>query len=229
MSDQVILSATQTSAFDHLDFVSEQVRDFRTLVPGASGVVDIGGGVGAFASEVGARVIDLDEHAVDRCRALALDARVGDALHPPKEAGDRIACFNLVLHHLVGRSERQTRALQIRALQTWHGAIETVFVNEYIYESFIPGMSGRLIYEITSSRLLSALARIVGRYVPALRANTLGVGVRFRDDHEWKRLFGEAGYKVVSQTHGWSERIDLPLRMLLIRGIRRNSYRLELA
>lgn len=222
---QQVLSAVQLEAFDHPCFVTDQVRDFRGMIGDQQGIVDIGGGAGRFAAIVGARVIDLDPDAVAKCRSKGLDAETGDALQPDNRWSDRTACFNLVLHHLVGRDERTTKAMQVRALARWSD--RTVFVNEYIYESFFGGLSGRLIYAITVSTLLSWIAGIVGRVVPSLRANTLGVGVRFRDDHEWRRIFADAGFRVAAARQGQAERVDLPLRLLLIKSIRRNSYRLE--
>jgi hypothetical protein len=138
-----------------------------------------------------------------------------------------VACFNLILHHLVGDSEAATRALQRRALERWRGQARFVFVNEYIYESFVGQLSGWLIYQITSSRVLSWLGRQVARLVPAFRANTFGVGVRFRAHDEWKRVFAEAGYDIAGEITGADEHVSPPLRLLLIRTIRRDSFLLH--
>ncbi len=230
------LAADQLEEFYHENFVSDQVRDFNALV-GAVGegrvVVDVGGGCGHLAQKLGevsgirTRVIDMDPASVEACTRAGVDARLGDALKPEIAGDEAVACFNLILHHLVGRTERETRALQIQALRNWRGRVDAVFVNEYIYESFVPELSGRLIFEITASSVLSFVARQVAKVVPPLRANTFGVGVRFRSRDEWVRLFDEAGYRVVAETTGEPEYISPPLRALMIKIIRRDSFRLE--
>ncbi|MCR5871126.1 MULTISPECIES: hypothetical protein [unclassified Sphingomonas] len=236
MTEQKTLAVDQIQAFYHDEFVEDQVRDFGTLVPAGAArgvVVDVGGGCGFFARalhdrlDLLTRVIDMDPGSIDACGRNGVEGRLGDALAPQIEGDEGIACFNLILHHLVGPNERATRALQVRALKAWHGRVPAVFVNEYIYQSFVGRISPRLIFEITSSRLLSAIGNLVSRIVPSFKANTFGVGVRFRSHEEWRELFAEAGYKVADVTIGKDERIAPPLRLMLIKAIRRDSYRLE--
>src|SRR3546814_12378166 len=93
-------------------------------------------------------------------------------------------------------------------LSAWRGRARRVFVNEYIYQSFVPGVSGRLIYEITSSKILSFIGRQVSRVLPSLRANTFGIGVRFRSHKEWRQLFAEAGFHVLDMRTGRNERSE---------------------
>ena len=107
------------------------------------------------------------------------------------------------------------------------GGRAVVFVNEYIYESYIDGLSGRLIFHITKSRLLSAVGRAIASVVPALRANTFGVGVRFRSHDEWTTLFRDAGFEVVRARLGEPERVAFARRALLIKAIRRDSFLLR--
>jgi hypothetical protein len=234
--EQSLLSGEQLEAFYHDQFVQDQLRDFQQLLgsqPAAGTVKDIGGGCGFFARQLAARsgravkVIDADRTSIETCRAAGIDAEVGDALQPRVEGNEDIVCFNLILHHLVGGSEQLTRDLQQRALAAWRSQARALFVNEYIYESYLPGLSGRLIYEITKSRILSALARWVALLVPSLKANTFGVGVRFRDRREWLRLFAAAGYEAESTTTGADEPVSLPRRLLFIRSIRRDSFLLR--
>lgn len=235
MSTQTKLTDAQIEEFLHDEFVADQVRDFRELVPveGGGTVVDMGGGCGFFAkalaSETGlpTRVIDSDRRSVELCRSLGVEAREGDALAPVPDGDEQVVCFNLILHHLVGADEPTTRALQKRALAAWRDRETPVFVNEYIYQSFVGRVSARLIYEVTSSAFLSAIARAASRIVPALRANTFGTGVRFRSHEEWRELFAEAGYRVVGDRIGQAETIALPWRLLLIREIRRDSFLLK--
>ncbi|WFL78718.1 class I SAM-dependent methyltransferase [Altererythrobacter arenosus] len=234
--NQKILTQEQISSFYHDEFVADQVRDFGELVdhhPEDGVVVDIGGGCGFFARALSAsggwrtRVIDMDPASIESCTSIGVEGRIGNALAPAVEGDERVVCFNLILHHLVGSSESATRSLQIDALRKWHGRVPTLFVNEYIYQSFLGRLSPRLIFEITSSRMLSLFASMVARIVPSFKANTFGVGVRFRSHEDWCEIFEEAGYKVTKVAIGSPEPIAHPLRLLLIRTIRRDSYRLE--
>jgi hypothetical protein len=195
--------------------------------------VDVGGGCGFFARrlrELAARpvrVIDMDAASVSACAQAGVPAELGDALSPALNGNEEIATFNLILHHLVADTEAATRALQVRALQAWHTKAGSIFVNEYIYESYVARLSGWLIFQITKSRLLSAIGRVVARIVPAFKANTFGVGVRFRSHDEWVELFEQAGYHVRDRRIGAPEKVAAPLRLLLIRTIRRDSFLLR--
>ncbi len=232
---QQTLSPEQIKAFYHDQFVKDQVRDFEELRNSdiLDRIVDIGGGVGYFArslsEKTGAktRVIDMDIVSVQHCLESGVDAIKGDALSPPKTGHESVACFNLILHHLVGNDEQATRALQLQALRTWHGSVRYIFVNEYIYESAILNISGKLIYLITSNKFLSRVGSAIARIIPSFKANTFGIGVRFRAHQEWCELFAEAGYQVSGSRLGQNENISLPLRALLIKNIRRDSFRLE--
>jgi hypothetical protein len=227
------LSAEQIAEFYHDAFVRDQTRDFAALVgqPEGNGiVVDIGGGVGYFAESLRAelghpvRVIDMDPTSVAQCAARSIPSQLGDALNPPVNGDEACICFNLILHHLVAQDEAKTRSLQIAALAAWKGSDVPVFVNEYIYESFVGRVSGKLIYAITASGILSALAQFAARFIPAFRANTFGVGVRFRSHDEWVQLFKDAGFSTEAVRIGANEDIKLPLRLLLIKAIRRDSF-----
>ena len=95
---QVQLDASQLTEFYHDEFVRDQVAEFRALVgplaPGAR-VVDLGGGIGHFASalarETGARVevIDSDPESVRRCADQGVPATTGDAITTRAADGPR--------------------------------------------------------------------------------------------------------------------------------------------
>ncbi|MEY4241849.1 MAG: hypothetical protein RJA14_1545 [Pseudomonadota bacterium] len=169
----------------------------------------------------------MDPGSVESSRALGVEAVIGDALAPQFKGDEQVACFNLILHHLVGTDEGKTRALQVKALGNWRAQADTVFVNEYIYESFVGSVSGRIIYEITVSPILSFIGRQAARVVPALKANTFGVGVRCRSHDEWLKLFEEAGWRATPVRIGKPEPIARPLRWMLTKAIRRDRFRLE--
>jgi len=235
-STQKTLSGDQIEEFYHDQFVDDQTRHFVKLL-GAHGsdgvVVDVGGGCGFFArllmdsTPFRVRVVDSDEKSIEACRRIGVGAVRGNALAPDICGDERIVALNLILHHLVGRSEAATRELQSRALAVWLKQATSVFVHEYIYESYVASLSGRLIFEITASAFLSSVGRFVSRFIPVLRANTFNVGVRFRSHDEWRALFGSAGYTVKNVVVGEPERVSPILRLLLIKQIRRDSFLLE--
>jgi len=234
---QKILSRDQIEDFHHDGFVEDQVRHFLSMVGAADSgrpvVVDVGGGIGLFANrlqKVGGyelRVVDLDPNSIEICERLGVACTVGDALHPRFAGDEQFAAFNMMLHHLVGGSERETRELQTRALAAWHQRARKLFVNEYIYESFLGNFSGWMIYQVTKSRVLSLVGRMAAKVMPSLRANTFGVGVRFRARDEWHQVFEAAGYRVTKYLTGVEEPIPLPMRLLLIKNRRRDSFLLE--
>ena len=228
------LSKDRIAAFWHEDFVEDQAHHFLELVGEiarpAGVVVDVGGGCGFFAKRLRdltgrrVRVLDSDAASIRECEQLGIDAEQADALAPTVAGDEDVVTFNLILHHLVGSSERETRELQSKALALWRRQALAVFVNEYVYESYFGNWSGRLIYWITRSPLLSRAGKIVSRFVPSLRANTFGIGVRFRAHAEWERLFAASGYRVASSLLGDEEPVSFQRRLLLIRSCRRDSF-----
>lgn len=235
MDTQLKLSQSQIEAFYVDVFAESQVNDLLNMASiTKKNVVDVGGGVGYFAQELQSktdcrvRVIDSDVTSIGKVIALDninIEAEIGDALNPKVKGNEDFVCFNLILHHLIAKSEKRTRELQKKALISWENTGATIFVNEYIYESYIGNLSGRLIYKITSSKFLSAIGAVIGRINPSLKANTLRVGVRFRANREWIKLFDECGFKVLSMTYGKVEPTPIALRLLLlIKNVRRDSF-----
>ncbi len=142
-ADQKVLSSQQIEAFHHDHFVEHQVHHFVSLLGATSSrkdVVDMGGGCGFFAkrlmsqTDYAVKVIDMDAASVAACRDSGIEATQSDALDVDISGSDQIVTFNLILHHLVGKSERDTLDLQTKALSIWHPHVRSVFVNEYIYE-----------------------------------------------------------------------------------------------
>jgi|TARA_R100001244_G_scaffold6593_18_gene8069 hypothetical protein len=150
----------------------------------------------------------MDTDSAAQCHARGIPAEQCDAQSQPVASDEICVCLNLIVHHLVGENESATRTLQIRALKHWQ-------------------LSGRLIYEITSSRLLPAIGSGIAKIVPAFPANNFGVGVRFRSHDEWCELFAQAGYAVDRVRIGADEPIRAALRLMLIKAIRRNSFYLR--
>lgn len=217
-----------------------QASHFLRLVPhsllGAGNVVvDMGGGSGFFASslkryvDARIRIIDMDPVAVETCRSNGLDAVVGDALVPKYQGDENVVCFNLMLHHMVGATEQSTLILQRQIVQSWINRASLIFVNELIYDSYFGTISGRLIYLITRSKILSKIALMVSRFVPSLHANTFGTGVRFRAREEWVELFERWGFRVVASIRGEEKDVPLARRVLFIKSFRQDSFLLASA
>ena len=235
---QVVLSRESIQEFYHDAFVNDQVKSFDALITKglqpAAGVADSGGGCGYFAKAIVAlcavhvRVLDTDSESVRICRENGIEAELSDALRIRVKGDEAAVCFNLILHHLVGKSEADTWAMQTQALRAWCVQKPIIFVNEYIYESWlVPGISGRLIWMVTSNSALSLIGRWVANVFPSLKANTFGVGVRFRSSGEWVKLFSAAGIDVVGYQQGSDEAVSMARRLLLIKQCRRDSYALQ--
>ena len=177
-SKQNRLSEAQVEAFLNTNFEEDQIAHFESLFEGkefdsSSVIVDVGGGVGHFAKLLSnkiankVRVLDIDERSIKILKETCTDrieALVAGAHNPPIFGDEKIVTINLVLHHLVGSSERATIELQKNALEAWQGYTDYIFVNEYVYESFVGNLSGRLIYTVTSSKLLSSISFFVSKF-----------------------------------------------------------------
>lgn len=235
---QVTLNRSQLDEFDFDGFVEYQFHALKTFIDRNDidlspddCIVDIGGGRGYFAKKISeihprVKVYETDPKSIEHCRAIGVEAHLVDALDPVLAGDEKLVCFNLILHHLIGRNEVETARLQAAALTPWKQRF--VFVNEYCYQSFIDHtLSGRIIWAITSSRVLSAIGKIIGKVIPSLRANTFGIGVRFRSSQEWAAFFARAGFRVVGIVDGEVEPVSLARRLLLIKSIRRDSFLLQ--
>ena len=239
MITQKLLSQNQIEDFYHDEFVANQAGDFIALLgsvatESVNKVIDIGGGCGFFAEALQnitnftVRVLETDNQAINICEQKNVEAVYGDALKPIIVGDEHIICFNLILHHLVGESEYETYNMQGKALSVWHSSSCVIFINEYIYESFgMSKFSGWLIYQITSNSILSKLCELLSKFMPSLKANTFGVGVRFRSHEEWCKMFELLGFEVVDKKIGKQEKVSLPRRLLLIKNCRRDSFLLK--
>lgn len=207
--------------------------------PGGARVVDFGGGAGHFAAALEqatghrAEVVDSDPASVALARARRVSAVVGDALISRAADDPAGASFNLILHHLVRPDFARTEALQRGALANVAAgpAPPRVFVHEYRHQSYVaPEFAPAAIHAVTASGTLSRIAAAAARVMPSLTANTFAIGVRFRSNADWRRLFERAGWRVAAEARGVEERISLPrLLALALRSCRRDSFLLERA
>ncbi len=102
-------------------------------------------------------------------------------------------------------------------------------MHEICYEGIVvPDSSALLIFQITSSRCISEALRFVGKIIPSLRANTAGIGVRFRPARGWADLASSLGLDLIGTCKGGPEGHSLLRRaLLLIREVRRHSLALR--
>ncbi|HWE22900.1 MAG TPA: class I SAM-dependent methyltransferase [Myxococcales bacterium] len=166
--------------------------------------VDVGGGNGSFA--------DMLLAAYPRARGVVLDpAEIllsENKPHPRKEVklaraesmdelfGERkfdLILFNWILHHLVLDSYAKTIELQRAVILKARRLLErggVISVLENLYEgNVVDAVPSRLIFELTSSKLLKPLVRRLG-------ANTAGTGVCFRSRTAWEKDATWAGLRV---------------------------------
>jgi len=193
-------------------------------------IVDVGGGNGFFyellKNKINSKVVILDSdlNSIERCTEKGMTAYFDDVLNLEYKGRSDIVCFNLTLHHLIGENEELTYEMQCNALRVFAGKSIYLFIDEYSYDSFIFGLSGKLIYNITSNKFLSKIASIISIFFPSLKANTFGVGVRFREMNEWINLFEFSGYKVIKIIKGENIRIPFLRRLLFIRRQTKDSF-----
>ena len=86
------------------------------------------------------RIIDSDKKSIQNCKNLNniyIDAHIGNALSPDIKGDEDIVCFNLILHHLIGATEKETRELQKKTIRLWRDRVQYIFINEYIYDSYV--------------------------------------------------------------------------------------------
>jgi hypothetical protein len=164
--------------------------------------LDVGGGIGRFASVVAENVEGCRIVVVDNSE-LVSDAFVGNERCSLIErdwftynSGIKydFIIFKTVLHHFVESSDKKTRNSQVLGLLKAADVLKddgVLIIEENFYESAFGfgDLSGRLIYEITKMTLIERITRKLG-------ANTAGEGVRFRSMMAWTKIFEEAGFKI---------------------------------
>jgi ubiquinone/menaquinone biosynthesis C-methylase UbiE len=178
-------------------------RDFQD---GNFRFLDVGGGNGELADRILAAYPRSSGVVLDNSKLLL----AANKPHPRKttllesaenlhriEGKFDIVFFNWVLHHLVERKYGTTRA-NIHAALNACSSLLTSDGRVSVYENTYQGMvidsaPGRIIYAVTSSRLLRAVARRGG-------ANTAGIGVCFLSKRQWKTAFEQAGLHLLGDT-----------------------------
>lgn len=234
---QNILGKNQLNEFYVDHFAEEQLIDFFELtgeiIEKIKVAVDVGGGCGYFARRlaekipVRVRVLDSDKVSIDACLKLKnnnIEAQQDDALQPTIIGDEDIVCFNLILHHLITNNEKTTNEIQKKAVNVWSDSAKFIFINEYCYDSYFFDFSAKIIFLITKNKFLSFFCKLISVFIPSLKANTFGVGVRFRSHDDWLNLFGESNYHVLRKKYGRNEDVSFARRFLLIKNIRKDSF-----
>lgn len=195
--------------------------------------LDIGGGNGSFTDRVlsvypkaRGTVLDNSELLLSKNRPndrKSLLLKSAEDLASVEGSFDMISC-NWVLHHLVDSSYEKSRQHQLGSLRqmkrllTKRGRI-SIFENNYA--GFIhPGLPGRIIYEVTSSKLLAPMSRRLG-------ANTAGVGVCFLSKDQWLKTLERAdlGVRAYAEPDKWRWPVKWYARApLFLKGIVAGHY-----
>ena len=223
MIEQRILKRKALDAFDTNEGVAEQIAHFKLCYEynrdSKFTLLDIGGGGGYFISalqreypNMRATILDLDNLAIEKAASNGLNGIVGSVLNPPSQLTSQkfdVICFNLVLHHIIATKDSDTRKLQslalfnARAISSVGGSI---FIHEICYEGrFFSGSSSAIIFHILTNALLSKMTLFISKYVPSLKANTLGVGVRYRAYDAWVKLIKLSGYNIAQECKSGKE------------------------
>ena len=207
-------------------------------------LLDVGGGVGYFVlalqqefPNMRATILDLDESAISKAKSNGLDAVVGSVLKPPPSIHLQkfdIVCFNEVLHHIIAASDRNTCKLQQLALLRAKGLASqagSIFINELCYEGKVfSDSSSAIIFHLLTNPLLSKIVASISAFVPSLKANTVGVGIRFRPYGGWVRLIESAGFQLSKKCEGAVEKPSFAKRLLLnIRHAQRVSVKVQVS
>jgi SAM-dependent methyltransferase len=237
MSSQRILSEAQLSEFYIETFVSDQLDHYGKLIGRSDReqkVIDIGGGAGYLAAAlhenfaVASTVWDIDPRAIRLARLRGVAAEHKDILLGTDFQSADVVLFNLVLHHLVMSSNRDTLDAQRRALTNSLECSDTVLVHEYVYQSFVwEGLSAYIIWVLTSSRILARALSFIGRLIPSLNANTVGIGVRFHSKKGWCNQFEQAGFELVRAIDCEDELVSPARRLLFIKRLHRTTFLLR--
>lgn len=193
--------------------------------------VDVGGGNGLFADrvlrtypEVTGTVLDSSELLLSKnapsARKKVICANLNE-LSKYCAKVDIIFC-HWVLHHLVRTGSYATTRRNIalaltlmRQMLTPHGRI-SIFENNY--NGYIDALPGRLVFFLSSSRILVPILK-------QLSVNTAGVGVCFLSRREWNQVFAGTGLQALHYYEGTPWQWPLYRKMaLLIRSVEEAHY-----
>jgi SAM-dependent methyltransferase len=221
------LSEAQTHAFD-VEYVDDSLWDIvaphvQSALSPHGRVLDVGGGNGSFLDrlldvhptaegvliEPSTRLLSSNRsRARKRVLAGTLQEHDLDRLGPFD-----LIHFNWVLHHIVSSDYRRTLEAQREALALAARALAPggrIVVLENVWTGVLRDeVPSRILYALTSSRVLSPLVRRLG-------SNTAGVGVAYHSRAGWRSRFVAAGLemKTALSCYEYGE-LSLPRRAIL--------------
>ena len=172
-------------------------------------VLDVGGGNGRFLDAVltnfpncvGVLVDNSDymlSKNISHVRKRLVHASALDVDGSIAAGSCNVITFNVILHHLVGRTYQSAMDSVVKALTNAARLLAPggrIVVYEQVYDGLVPGVEpGAIIFAVTRIRI-PAFVRVARRF----GANTAGVGVYFRSRNSWMRVFRAAGLQLVEQ------------------------------
>lgn len=159
--------------------------------------LDVGGGIGTFSKAISATCqnierIDVLDPSISARKVFTESEKVKliskslQNYNPDKDQQYDFVMMILVLHHIIGRTDKEVFLNQINFILKAVSMLKSnglLIVEENVYDSVLSSdLTGRLIYEITRCKFMERLSRKLG-------ANTAGEGVRFHSEYRWSRLF----------------------------------------
>lgn len=226
-----ISSLNQLDNFQLETFDTEYVNDDRWLIiksaldkdfpTGEFSFIDIGGGNGNFADRVleaypgsVGTVLDNSNLLLGRNKQHSRKQLICESagnLSSFTTAKYDIVFLNWVLHHLVSSSYVETRSNISATLEGCQSLLSPdgrISIFENMYNGlWADGLSGYLVYHLTSSKLISRLTR--------KWANTAGVGVCFLSCKQWGKTISDSGLSTLYYTNDAIWKIPLAWNLLL--------------
>jgi len=222
------LDASQVEAFD-TEYVSDarwstvKANIDQDFPDGVFTFLDMGGGNGMFADRLLAAyphskgtVLDNSEVLLSKNEPNERKTVILDSVENVGNIDTRydIIFLNWVLHHFVSETYAQTRQNQCRTLSAANTLLAErgrISVFENVYDGMlIESLPGRIIYQLTSNRVLKGITRRLG-------ANTAGVGVCFLSKKQWLSTIHDAGLDVLKciEPDDWAWSLPLTWKICL--------------
>jgi len=217
----VLLDETQNQAFDTEYHSRKEMEDKVSNIADCFGnrafsILDLGGGNGRFLDELLDRFPSANGVLLDVSDALLAQNKPHNRKQLVKASVDQIPTrlqqkfdlitVNWLLHHLVGRTYRESHRNAISLLDQCSDLLSDrgmIIVTENMFDGFLQtNIPSWLIYSITSVRT-PWFASIARRFF-----NTAGVGVCFNSRNTWRRIFHDAELAICHEHPGivWQKR-----------------------
>jgi len=202
---------------------------FPRYIPEAFGdkpwsMLDVGGGSGGLSDylheqfpQSRATILDISPDLLDSnvrhpWKTIIQGSATDLASHVGGQSYDLICIHNL-LHHVVDGSYRSSGRLVESVLRQAHGLLAPggrLSLFEMSYRGWpSEALCGRIIFELTSHRLVGPLCRMFG-------ANTGGVGVRFLPECAWRGLLDRMQFDILDFVQAEPYTIPLYVRIPLL-------------